>query len=267
MRVRELASVSLLLGLAALPGSVHAQRTGDQARLIFTVSGGVVIGRDLWAVGPQAVNFFPTPADSFMLGRRIRSNIAVGFGGTYFPGEQLGVAVEGFLIGLGFEDSCRQVFSSGSAPAAETCRSIQGATKSASAVTLSAGPVFRVNSRKLISPYARANFGLIFSNQSSLRMLGEYPGAQGTQTVLVYDDDHETRVSPSLALGVGFTAAVGKGYMLRWEARDNIAGVQRVTGTTPQAGVIPPHELEYKHLFSMTIGFDVVLERRKGRRY
>jgi hypothetical protein len=262
-----MASLSVLLGTVALPPSAHAQRTGDQARLIFTVSGGVVVGRDLWAVGPQAVHFFATPADTFMLGRRIRSNIAVGFGGTYFPGEQVGLAVEGFLVGLGFEDSCRQVFSSGSSPAAATCLSIQGATKSATAVTLSAGPVFRVNSRKLISPYARLNLGLIFSNQSSLRMLGEYPAAQGPQTVLVYDDDHESRVSPSLALGVGFTAAVGKGYMIRWEVRDNIAGVQRVTGTTSEAGVIPPHDLEYKHLFSMTIGFDVVLERRKGRRY
>lgn len=262
-RLPPLAVLAALGALPALPSATYSQGTGDQARLIFTVSGGVVAGRDLWSVGPQAVHFFPTPADSFELGRRIRSNIAVGFGGTYFPGEQLGLAVEGFLVGLGFEDSCRQVFSSGHAEAAAACQSIQGATKSATAVTLSAGPMFRINSRKLLSPYARLNLGLIFSNQSSIRTIGETP----TRTVVVYDDDHETRVSPSLALGAGFTAAVAKGYMLRWEVRDNIAGVQRVTGTTPQAGVIPPHELEYKHLFSMTIGFDVVLERRKGRRY
>jgi hypothetical protein len=267
MRLQALVFLAVLLGSAALPRPAYSQGTGDQARLIFTVSGGVVVGRHLWSVGPQAVHFFATPADSFLLGRQIRSNLAIGFGGAYFPGERLGVAVEGFLVGLGFEDSCQQVFSSGSFAAGETCQSIQGATKSASAVTLSAGPVFRVNSRKLISPYARMNLGLIFSNQSSLRMIGEYPAGQLRQTVIVYDDDHETRISPSLALGAGFTAAVGKGYLLRWEVRDNIAGVQRVTGTTPTAGVVPPHEMEYKHLFSMTIGFDVVLERRKGRRY
>ena len=58
-----------------------------------------------------------------------------------------------------------------------------------------------------------------------------------------------------------------KGINLRWEVRDNIAGVQRVTGTIPIAGFVPPHERVFKHLFSMTVGFDVVLERRKGRRY
>lgn len=268
MPVRALAWVAALtLGANALWAPAWAQGTGDQARLIFTVSGGIVLGNELWSIGAQPVHFFPTPADTFALGRRIRSNLGIGFGGTYFPGERLGFALEGFLIGLGFEDSCRQVFSSGSSPATATCQSIQGATKSATAVALSVGPVYRINSRKLISPYARANLGVVFSNQSSLRMFGQYPGAQASQTVLVYDDDHESRVSPSLALGVGFTAAVGKGYMLRWEVRDNIAGIQRVTGPTTAAGVIPPHEMVYKHLFSMTIGFDVVLERRKGRRY
>jgi hypothetical protein len=255
-----------LLGALALP-MVGSAQTRDQARLIFTVSGGIVIGRDLYEVGPQPVHFFPTPADSFQLGRRIRSNLGIGFGGTYFPGDNLGWAVEGFLVGLGFEDSCSQVFSSGSASATAACQSIQGATKSATAVALAVGPVFRVNSRKRISPYARANLGVVFSNQSSIRTVGSFPGAEAPQPVDVYVDDHESRVAPSLALGVGFTAALGPGYQVRWEVRDNITGVQRVTGTTPQAGLVPPHELNYKHLFSMTFGFDVVLERRKGRRY
>ena len=36
-------------------------------------------------------------------GLRVVSNIAVGFGGAYFPGEHLGLVLEGFLVGLGFE--------------------------------------------------------------------------------------------------------------------------------------------------------------------
>jgi hypothetical protein len=60
---------------------------------------------------------------------------------------------------------------------------------------------------------------------------------------------------------------VAKGYQLRWEVRDNIVGVHRVTAPTVQARTIPPHEVTYKHLFSLSIGFDVVLERRPGRRY
>jgi hypothetical protein len=266
MRVRELACAALAVGCAVHPTPAAAQATKDQARLIFTVAGGVVLGRSLWSVSAQPVQFIAQP-DTLGLSRRIRSNIAVAFGGAYFPGSHLGVAVEGFLLGLGFEDGCRLVFSSGSGDLAEACQSIQGATKSASAVALTVGPVLRTRSQSLISPFVRANLGLVFSNQSSIRTIGLFPTADGVSELVVYDDESESRVAPVLGLGAGFTAAVARGYQLRWEVRDNIVGVQRVTGPSPQARTVPPHKMAYKHLFSMTIGFDVVLERRRGRRY
>lgn len=266
MRVRELSCAALVAAGSLVSQSAMAQRTGDQARLIFTVSGGIVVGRHLWSIDKQAVQFID-PADTFALSRRITSNLAVGFSGTYFGGEHLGIGVEGFLVGLGFEDSCRQVFSSGSLDVTTACRSIQGATKSATSVFLSAGPVFRINSRSPISPYARANLGLVFSNQSSIRTVGHFLAPEGQVDLIVYDDNHDSRVEPALGIGGGFTAAIARGYQLRWEARDNIVGVQKVTSSTTEARVVPPHELEFKHLFSMTIGFDVVLERRRGRRY
>jgi hypothetical protein len=266
MHVRELACAALIIGGSALPARAWSQATKDQARLIFTVSGGVVAGRNLWSVGAQPVQFID-PVDTLALGRQIRSSLAVGFAGTYFPGENLGVSVEGFLVGLGFEDNCRVAFSSGSGDLATACQSIQGATKSASAVALTAGPVLRINSRSLISPYARANLGLVFSNQSSIRTVGRFPTPDGFSDLIVYDDDHESRVEPAFGLGAGITAAIGQGYQLRWEVRDNIVGVQTVSEASPVARVIPPHEVTFKHLFSMTIGFDVVLERRRGRRY
>jgi hypothetical protein len=266
MHARMLVAVTLLMGTVALPAPAWSQATKDQARLVFTISGGAVVGQKLWSSAPQPVHFID-PADTLALARRIRSNIAIGFGGAYFPGEHLGLAVEGFLIGLGFEDQCRQIFSSGSGEVAEACQSIQGATKSATSVFLSAGPILRFNSRKLVSPYARGNIGLTFSNQSSLRTTGRFLDPAGQVDLLIYSDDHDTRIAPSFALGGGFTAAVGRGYSLRWEVRDNIVGVQRVTGPTAVTGLIPPHKLVYKHLFSIAIGFDVVLERRRGRRY
>jgi hypothetical protein len=269
MRTRRLLVLlsAALSGAGAIPSSASGQATGDQSRLVFTVSAGVVGGSRLWSSSPQAIQFI-SPADTFALDRRIRSTLAVGFGGVYFPGENLGFTVEGFLIGLGFEDSCRPVFSSGSSEIAEVCESIQGKKKAATSVILSGGTLFRLNSRKLFSPYGRVNAGLVLSNQSSLRTVGQFVNSTGhIEDLFVYSDDHNSRVDPSLALGVGFTAAVAKGYNLRWEVRDNIVGVQRVTGTIPIAGFVPPHERVFKHLFSMTVGFDVVLERRKGRRY
>jgi len=266
MRIRRLLCIGLLaIGISSPPAGL-AQATGDESRLLLGISVGAVGGKRLWSAGPQAVQFLGT-ADTLALSRRIRSNLVIGFGGSYFSSENLGVAVEGFLVGLGFEDSCRQVFSSGSGNIAATCQSIQGKETPASAVVLSAGPVLRFNSRKLFSPYARANLGFVFSTQSAIRTSGVFPTADGPSTLVVYDDDRNSRIDPSLALGVGFTTALAKSYHLRWEIRDNIVGVQQVTGTTPIAGLLPPHKRVFKHLFSMSVGFDVILERRKGRRY
>lgn len=268
MRTRRLlALLAGLTGTAAVSQPASGQATGDQARLVFTVSAGAVGGSRLWSSSPQAVQFV-SPADTFGLTRRIRSTLAAGFGGAYFPGENLGFTVEGFLIGLGFEDGCQQLFSSGSSEVAEVCESIQGKKKAATSVILSGGTILRFNSRKLLSPYGRVNLGLALSNQSSLRTSGQFVNSSGRiEDLFVYSDDHNSRVDPSLAIGAGFTAAVAKGYNIRWEIRDNIVGVQRVSGTIPIAGFVPPHERVFKHLFSMTVGFDVVLERRKGRRY
>jgi hypothetical protein len=266
MRIPKLACAALLLGSALVPRSAWTQGTKDQARLIFTVSAGTVLGKPLWSIAKQPVQL-TTPPDTFALGRRVRSTIAIGFSGIYYPGDHLGVGVEGFLIGLGFEDSCRLAFSSGSGDAATACLSIQGANKSATAVALTVGPVLRAASQSLISPYARANVGVVFSSQSSIRTVGRYPTPDGFSDLIVYDDDHQSRVEPILGLGAGFTAAVSPSYQLRWEVRDNITGIQKISAATPEARVIPPHKVTYKHLFSLTIGFDVVLERKRGRRY
>ena len=89
---------AVLLGTGIAPIHANAQATRDEARLTLGVSLGAVTGADLWSVSPQAIQF-TTPTDSFGISRRIRSNLVVGFGGTYFSSETFGIAVEGFLIG------------------------------------------------------------------------------------------------------------------------------------------------------------------------
>jgi hypothetical protein len=69
------------------------------------------------------------------------------------------------------------------------------------------------------------------------------------------------------SLGAGFTAQLAPGYQLRWEVRDNMVRMATVAGPTAQDGVPPPTASRLRHLLSMEIGFDVVLERRHGRRY
>jgi hypothetical protein len=97
-------------------------------------------------------------------------------------------------------------------------------------------------------------------------MEGTSPSNGGAVT-LVYVEENKTRVRPAFALGVGTTFAVNRGYSLRWEVRDSYVGLVRVTGPTSDFGFTPPHGTVYKHLFSVHVGFDVILERARGRRY
>jgi hypothetical protein len=265
MRIRPIAAATAAL-LAVQITPALAQRTGDQARLIFTVSGAYVGGKGLWSVSPQPVPDVGGGAgiDNFALSRSIMRTFGAGFSGTYFAGEHVGLSADAFLIGLGYEDNCTIIGNLQSAQNGEICDFIDQRERRAAAVTVSAGAVFRIYSREAISPFARVNAGLLFSNQSSIRTEGFTD-----QAVLlrIYEDDSDTRVAPALALGVGATMALGRAYHLRWEVRDNIVGVQEVTGTTPGPRTIPPHEEKFQHLFSVLIGLDVILERDRGRRY
>ena len=262
MHIRHLALATAALIVSA--GPLEGQRTGDRARLIFTVSGAYVQGKGLWTVRDQPVLDGPSTMDRLGISRSIMPTFGAGLSGTYFAGEHVGLTADAFLLGLGYEDNCTLITGVQSAQTAEVCDDIDDNERRAAAVTLSAGAVFRFFSREAISPFARINAGLLFSNQSSVLTQGfSNDGVQLT----IYDDEKDTRVGPALAIGVGASMPLGRAYHLRWEVRDNIVGIERVTGATPDARFEPPHERTFKHLFSLLIGIDVVLERQRGRRY
>ena len=260
MRIRDLATVALL----AFPATAAmAQKTGDESRIIFTVSGAYIGGRGLWSVPDQPVQD-PPLVDTFSLNRSIQSNFGAGFSGAYFPGSNLGITADFLLLGLGYDDSCRIVNTPQSQRNLEVCQDIDGQDKSAAAVSFAVGANFRLASREFISPFVRANVGVLFANQSSILTQGV---TNDGALLVIYDDEKRESVTPAFALGVGATIQVSRGYHLRWEVRDNIVGIDAVTGPTSQPRFVPPHEQVYKHMFSVLIGVDVILERDRGRRY
>lgn len=263
MRIRVTTATAVVL-LATWTTTAAAQRTGDRAQLVFTISGGYIAEAGLWSVPNQPV-FLENTTSTLAVTRGISPTIAGALAVTYYPKDKFGLTAEAFFTSLGLDDSCR-VLSGGSPTVTEACDDIDGQEKSAAAVAVSTGAIFRIGSREFISPFARASVGLLFSNQSSLLTQGVSPSNDFALLVL-YDDDTQTRVSPSINLGVGATVVLSRGYHLRWEVRDNIAGIERISGATPQFGQIPPHERDYKHLFSVLVGLDIVLERSRGRRY
>jgi hypothetical protein len=264
--MRSIALAGLLFAFAA---PLPAQATRDQAKLIFTVAAGMGFGSSLWAVGRQPIEGLQATPDTFALARRVRRGLNVYMSGTYFRGDNFGISGEAALVGLGYTDNCDRVFNSGSARAGVICNTLNGSDKPSSAVLVSAGPVFRVGSQSVVSPFVRANIGLLLNSQSSVRTQALVPDPLTGDAVvfLVYDDPNPRTIRVAFTLGGGLTMQLAPGYQFRLEARDNILPIQRVIGATARDGDVPPREVTYRHVPSVLIGFDVILERRKGRRY
>ncbi len=262
MAVRVYTGVAML-ALMATPAA--AQKQGDQATLVFTISGAYIQGQGLWEVQHQPIQD-GAATDFYNLRRDIKSTPGASLAGTYYPGANVGLTAEAFLVGMGYDDACVLDGAASSVRNVEVCNDIDQQDKSAAAVALSAGAIFRIAPREAISPFVRVGAGLLITNQSSILTQGTSLSSGGSLLV-VYDDDNRARERPTFTLGVGTTFTINPGYYLRWEVRDNYTGVVAVTGTTAGPGLVPPHETAYKHLFSVHIGLDVVLERERGRRY
>lgn len=268
MRIRAaLTLAAALLAGGAAHGAAQARR--ERPILVFTVSGAYIDGVGLWHVADQPITDLSGGGegltDHFAITRSVKRSLGAAFSGSYFKGAHFGITGEGMLLGLGYEDACALRQPSMSALNAERCASLERLDRSAAAVALSAGAIYRISPGEFISPFARASAGLLINNQSPIRVVAE--SEDGAEFTIYDDQQHGTRLRPAFALGVGTTIAVGRAYQLRWEIRDNILGIQRVTGPAADRGTVPPHKTAYKHLFSLMVGLDVVLERRPGRRY
>ena len=263
-----------LLALLGLASAARAQ-TADQARLMFSLGVGQTSGGGtLWSVGHQP--FLTTvggtsQVDTLALARSFRRSLDVVLSGTYFPGDHLGYNVEAQLLGLATEDACSIVGRGGGVISSETsdlCSSIGRSERSATSVALSGGLIYRLASHQVIHPYVRGNLGMLITQQSFIRTRGELQLPTGeTSQLTLYDDPNPATLQPYLSFGGGVVAVIGKGYQFRFEVRDNWVRVPIVTGSTNRQGFEPPHETAGKHLLTFTIGFDVVLERKRGRRY
>lgn len=250
--------------LAVQTGAAAAQRTGDRAQLVFTISGAYLDGVGLWAVPRQEVDLGLTQ-DVIAVNRSVKSSFGAGLSGTYFAGERIGLTAEAFFMDLAYDDGCR-IVEGGSVRVAEVCSDIDRLERGATGVALSVGGVYRVASREFISPFARVEAGFLLTNQSTVVMRGQSRTFQGA-VLTIYEDDSQTRVRPTIGLGIGTTVVLSRGYHLRWEVRDQIMGAVAVAGPVPLVTQIPPRETVYKHRFSVLIGLDVILERQRGRRY
>src|ERR1041384_5469546 len=87
------------------------------------------------------------------------------------------------------------------------------------------------------------------------------------QVITIYHDPSWKPIRPSWAVAFGFATAPSSGYQLRAEIRETWLALGQVTGSTIGQGFAPPSRSVIKGFRSIMVSFDVVLEKRRGRRY
>jgi hypothetical protein len=268
-------TTSALLALACLSAGTATAQTASRTQIALTILGGAVSGHSLWDVPIQPIAVYDTQGqptgvnDTVHLTREVTSSIVVGASATYFLSRHLGVHAEISYVGLPFDDSCTGTFH----PDAEqknqqACDDIQSRSGAGGAVSLFAGATFRVTAGRRLTPYIRANIGVVSQPHSSVQVAGDYLTVVGPSPLRMIVDPSPRRSSALFGMAVGVTTPVSKsgGYQLRIEARDLITSFERVTGPA-SSGLIAPTATRSYHHFSLILGLDVVLEQTRGRRY
>lgn len=259
-RLIRLSTFGLLL---AAP--LTAQSSNDESRLVVGVMGGWIGGNELWSV-TQPVFAIGGRTNDFILVRDLRGNITFTGQLTYFPRASLGWTGEVTYIGLGTRDGCRIENDTGDQFNRDACQAIDGRDRAASAVSAMAGVVLRPASRGDIQPYLRGNVGLALVPRSTTAMVAFF-GENDAVALPIYVEDNSRAAKPIVALSAGFATAPRAGYQLRIEFRGTAVQLERVTGPAPQGVLEPPRAARWSVLPSILVGLDVVLEKRRGRRY
>jgi hypothetical protein len=261
------------LGALVMAQPAVAQKTEDEARLVFTMGFSWTSGTSLWSVEDQPILVPGIGFDLIDLSRSITGGVGVLFSGMYFPKPSLGFVGEVFFTGVGLKDQCIIASPTPNPQTQQLCTTIDGSTKSSSAVLMSLGPVFRAGANQPVSPYVRGQIGLLFNNLSPISTSGTVvvnDPASGLDELLqyvVYDDPSNTRITVGFVVGAGLTTVLGKGWQLRAEVRDNLVQIATVAGPTGPGIDSPEIVNQWKNLWSIVLGADIVLEKKRGRRY
>lgn len=258
----------VIAALLLAPHAAVAAQTNDESRLTMGIAAGWIASAQLWDIPSQRVlSTFGEP-DFYHLHRELRSDITVSGHGTYFRGPHLGFTGEFTYLGLGTTDACTVVQDGGDVSLRDACTALNGAQRPASVTTVQAGVVLRPLSRTFIQPYLTGAAGVAFTPGSTVAMTSVYGRIGDTLlTLAVYRDDHAREIRPSWTLGAGFATAPSSGYQLRIEVRETWLTQTVVTAATSGQGFVPPTRSVFKAFPSVLVAFDVVLEKRRGRRY
>lgn len=265
--VLALALVSVTLPLAA------QQR--PQPQIVVSLYGGYDGGHQLWSVARQTLVYngsTSNPPDTVALRRQLGSSLAVGVVFQVFRGPTWGGFAEFAFRPLGFDDTCAPVAPFQQDPPGTDvahrnrtlCDNITSQVQRGSMVGLTLGAIVRAAPRAAITPYARAGATVTYVGARTREVAAPQDGTGFSR--LVIQDESAEGVTLGVSGAVGLQLALSPGYQLRLEVRDRLVKLQTVAGAANATGNAPAGQESF-HQLAVTIGFDVVLEQRRGRRY
>jgi hypothetical protein len=261
-------SMSAVVMVLALPVARATAQKNDEARLTMGISAGWLASSKLWQVPNQPVFSSFSEPDLFSLTREARSDITISGHATYYRGPHLGITGEFTYLGLGTTDGCVLARDNGDAALQAACNALKGTQGSASTTAVQGGVVLRPFARAFLQPYVKGLAGLAFTPSSTISMVSDYGLVGDTlERITIYTDNGNKPIRPSWALAAGFATAPSSGYQLRFEVRDTWLPLREVTGPTSGQGFEPPTRSSIHGFLSVMVAFDIVLEKRRGRRY
>lgn len=270
--MKPFASVLFALSLAA---RAAAAQTGSQPSLVLTIFAGAATGHSLWSIPRQpyclpVASCAPTdPHDTLRLSRDVGSSLIAGAGATYFRGPHLGFTFEVFYLGMPLDDGCTGLFYNPDPEVRnqQLCDNIASASLSTSAIAFFGGLVLRAAPTRAISPYVRAGAGLLSYSTGTVDMSGVFQNSSGAvQSRAVIIDDEPKKGALTVQAAAGFTAQLGPGYQFRFELRDVLSPLEHVTGPANDLGQVST-VTRVQHRVALALGLDVILEKKRGRRY
>lgn len=268
---------------AAAPLVPAAAQSADRPNLILTMFGGFRTGKSLWVLHNQpfvVIDYVANTLDSVSghydtldITRRVTPSFVGGLTASYFRGPHVGVQVEMVFLGMTLESRCgiRLYDATDSADInPQLCNHITTTAVPMSAVQFSAGVLLRATPNKSATPYLGLSGGFVTRARGTVEATGAFvDNAGGLDQFTVIADDKATRSDLSAQLAAGVMMPLGPGYQIRFEGRDVYTRLDYVSGLADptQVPLHPPHAARYAHHFVFAIGLDVVLERKRGRRY
>lgn len=261
------------LALIIATGTTLAAQQRSEPQLMLSIVGGLTTGNALWEINRQPVLNGAGNHDTLRLVRRLQSGFMLGASATYYVSPHVGVYGEIAFLGLGLGNTCRLIALDPS-PAnpgrnADVCDDITATDGSANTVGFFVGAAFRGAPRGFASPYFRVQGGLTTRGSSTTEVVGRFvqPFTGTVEARLVVNDPEGGSIQPAAGFAAGIMIPVAAGYQIRLELRDHLLLVDRLDGPASTLATGAPRSTTLVNNLALVFGLDIVLERKRGRRY